>query len=64
MRLAIGCDCYGEVSRRALEHDGSAVEPSAGPDIDDVVGMGDHALVVLDKDERCSGVDEVVAERE
>ncbi|GAA2360652.1 hypothetical protein [Streptomyces cuspidosporus] len=57
----------GPVARSAgcaLEDDGPAVESGAGPDVDDMVGVGGHALVVLDENEGCPGVDEVVDERE
>jgi hypothetical protein len=52
---------------RARVHDLAAVLARAGPDVDDVVGLADGVLVVLDHDDRVAevaqphqGVDEAV----
>ena len=56
-----------DLLRRALRHDGAAVNACTGADVDDVVGRQHRFLVVLDDDEgiadvaqRFQGVDELV----
>ena len=51
------CD---EVGRAAFEHDRTSVMSRAGSQIDDVVGVSHHRLVVFDDDDGPSGVDKSV----
>ena len=53
-----------EVGGRALEHDLTAIVASAGPEIDDPVGVRDDGWMVLDHDHRPAGRDEAVQQPE
>src|SRR6185436_5159628 len=53
-----------ERGRRAFEHDAPAVVTGARSEVDDPVGVRHHRLMVLDHDDRFSGVDEAIEERE
>ena len=53
-----------EVGGSALEHDGSAVAPGTRTHVDDPVGVGHDRLMVLDDDERVTGIHEPVHEPE
>lgn len=51
------CD---QIGRTAFEHDGSTVVSGARSQVDDVIGMSHHRLVVFDDDDGPSGIDEPV----
>ncbi len=53
-----------ELGRGPREDDASAVVTGTGTEIDEVVGMRHDRLMVLDDDDRASGVDESVEEAE
>ena len=50
----------GDVGGRALGDDLAAVHAGAGADVDDVVGLADRLLVVLDDDDGVAGVAQVL----
>ena len=53
-----------QVGGRALEDDPAAVVTRTGTEVDDPVGMRHHRLMVLDDDDRLTGVDEPVEQAE
>lgn len=62
-----GCECGArgdELGGCALEDDASAVVPGAGPEIDEVIGVGHDRLMVFDDDDRAARIDEVVEQPE
>ena len=56
----IECGRGGDVLGRALGDDLAAVDAGAGADVDDVVGLADRLLVVLDDDHGVAGVAQVL----